>query len=645
MADTKISALTAVVSVAGANEFAVNEAGTSKKASATQLSTFVNANISLGAALNVNSQQLTSTAGTDIELHSDNDLNIILGDAAGVDDLNIKDSANAVVASINSDGAITAVSYGGITEANLLDKSAVETVSGAWTFSDQITVDNLNVNLNTISATSGAINITPFAGSAIILDGTINVDAGVVTGATSITSTAFVGDVTGNCTGTAATVTGATQAAITTCSNLVTVGALASGSIAVGFGAIDNGTNNITTGGILKVDVDGTAINAAGSFTYGAGNDVGIYWDGDENYIHQTTALTNTITYNTLKHDTSGAPANGIGVGLQFEQETAAGNNEKIAAIFAEVTDVTALAEDAELNINLMIAGAAHSTTATFDLNGLNLASGDGYSIAGTSVLNATTLGSGVTASSLTSVGTIATGTWSATTIAVDKGGTGQTTYTNGQLLIGNTTGNTLAKATLTQGTGMSITNGTGTITLAVADNYLLNTGDVGTGVYDFGGATSFEVPNGAGGTTVDATGELTIDSTSGTLNFYDGTAERTLTPFLSKSIMVESPTATEDLSFFFTKDAITISEMRAVLVGSATPSVTWTIRHGTDRSAAGAEVVTGGTVTTSTTTGSDVTTFNDATVVADSHVWLETTAQSGTVNSIIITVVYRTDP
>lgn len=40
MADIKISALTAVASVAGANEFAVNEAGTSKKASGTQLAAF-----------------------------------------------------------------------------------------------------------------------------------------------------------------------------------------------------------------------------------------------------------------------------------------------------------------------------------------------------------------------------------------------------------------------------------------------------------------------------------------------------------------------------------------------------------------------------------------------------------------------------
>ena len=51
-------------------------------------------------------------------------------------------------------------------------------------------------------------------------------------------------------------------------------------------------------------------------------------------------------------------------------------------------------------------------------------------------------------------------------TLGVANGGTGQTTYTNGQLLIGNTTGNTLTKATLTQGTGISITNGAGSITI-----------------------------------------------------------------------------------------------------------------------------------------------------------------------------------
>ena len=58
--------------------------------------------------------------------------------------------------------------------------------------------------------------------------------------------------------------------------------------------------------------------------------------------------------------------------------------------------------------------------------------------------------------------------TGSGGTVAVVNGGTGQTTYTNGQLLIGNTTGNTLTKATLT-GTAnqVVVTNGTGSITLS----------------------------------------------------------------------------------------------------------------------------------------------------------------------------------
>jgi len=42
MANKKISALDAVASVAGTNEFAVNEAGTTKKATAAQIKTYVN---------------------------------------------------------------------------------------------------------------------------------------------------------------------------------------------------------------------------------------------------------------------------------------------------------------------------------------------------------------------------------------------------------------------------------------------------------------------------------------------------------------------------------------------------------------------------------------------------------------------------
>lgn len=96
----------------------------------------------------------------------------------------------------------------------------------------------------------------------------------------------------------------------------------------------------------------------------------------------------------------------------------------------------------------------------------VNIASGKEYRIAGTKVLDATSLGSGVVSSSLTSVGTIGTGVWNGTTIGTGYGGTGIAGgYANGELLIGKTDG-TLAKATLTAGSGVTITNGNGSITV-----------------------------------------------------------------------------------------------------------------------------------------------------------------------------------
>jgi hypothetical protein len=67
------------------------------------------------------------------------------------------------------------------------------------------------------------------------------------------------------------------------------------------------------------------------------------------------------------------------------------------------------------------------ATDAWTSSENLNLLTGKSLLIAGTSVLSGSTLGSGVTASSLTSVGTIANGTWNGTTIAIANGGTGAT--------------------------------------------------------------------------------------------------------------------------------------------------------------------------------------------------------------------------
>lgn len=59
-----------------------------------------------------------------------------------------------------------------------------------------------------------------------------------------------------------------------------------------------------------------------------------------------------------------------------------------------------------------------------------------------------------------------ATGIISLTTVPVTIGGTGQTSYSNGDLLIGNTMSGGLDRANLTQGSGIQITNANGKITI-----------------------------------------------------------------------------------------------------------------------------------------------------------------------------------
>ena len=69
------------------------------------------------------------------------------------------------------------------------------------------------------------------------------------------------------------------------------------------------------------------------------------------------------------------------------------------------------------------------------------------------------------------------------TALSTGSGGTGQTSYTDGQLLIGNTASNTLTKATLTAGTGVTITNGAGTISIAAVNNGTVTSVATGTGL------------------------------------------------------------------------------------------------------------------------------------------------------------------
>ena len=111
----------------------------------------------------------------------------------------------------------------------------------------------------------------------------------------------------------------------------------------------------------------------------------------------------------------------------------------------------------------------------------IDLASGKQYYIAGTSVLNATTLGSGVTASSLTGVGTVSSGTWAATDVAIAHGGTGASTAAAALTNLGLTATaaeiNALDGITSTVGELNIVDGGTAatSTTLATADRMVMN--------------------------------------------------------------------------------------------------------------------------------------------------------------------------
>jgi hypothetical protein len=179
-------------------------------------------------------------------------------------------------------------------------------------------------------------------------------------------------------------------------------------------------------------------------------------------------------------------------------------------------------------------------------------------------------------------------------------------------------------------------TLGLGTLSTQAANNVSITGGSITA-------LTELAVPAGAGGTTVNASGEICCDTTSATINFYDGTAERVLNPVKSASITIINPDTAVNATVLRAYAALTLKEIVVVLRGSSTPSVTWTLKTSTDRSATGTTVHT--TSTTSTTTGSSITSITSPTISSGGYIWLTVSAVSGTVNELNVILHYRQDP
>ena len=285
---------------------------------------------------------------------------------------------------------------------------------------------------------------------------------------------------------------------------------------------VNDQTKKIKIENIGKANADGTA--AAPGVAFSADRDTGIYRPAANQFGISTAGVSRFVI------DDSGDITIGGSVtasSITFSSDLTVAGNLIVNGTTTTINSTTLQVDDKNIELGT-VASATDDTadgggitlkgdtdhtitwtnsTDSWDFSEhLNIASAKEFRIAGTKVLDATSLGSAVVSSSLTSVGTIATGVWNGTAVGVAYGGTGQTSYTNGQLLIGNATGNTLTKATLTAGSGVTITNGAGSIEISATG------GGSGT-------VTSVDV---AGGTGLSSTGGPVTTSGTITVNLDD---------------------------------------------------------------------------------------------------------------------------
>ena len=176
---------------------------------------------------------------------------------------------------------------------------------------------------------------------------------------------------------------------------------------------------DIASGKTYKVA--GTTVLSA---TQVLGKTIGGTTSGDIADINTAQTLTNkTISgsSNTLSN---------IGNSSLTNSKVTVGSTD--IALGASATTIAGLSSVSSTSFTGALTGNADTATKLATARAINGVNFDGSAAitvtADASTLTGTTLNSSVVTSSLTAVGTIATGTWSATTIALNKGGTGATT-------------------------------------------------------------------------------------------------------------------------------------------------------------------------------------------------------------------------
>ena len=142
--------------------------------------------------------------------------------------------------------------------------------------------------------------------------------------------------------------------------SLTSTGALDSGSITSGFGNIDNGTSNITSGGLLKIDTDAdaddlTGDSSSGRLTIGAGEDLNLYHGGTNSYIVNDTGDLIIDTAGDVVLDAGGADVLLKDGGTQYAALTNSSGNLIIKS--GSTTALTFSGANATLAGDLTISG------------------------------------------------------------------------------------------------------------------------------------------------------------------------------------------------------------------------------------------------------------------------------------------------
>ncbi len=202
----------------------------------------------------------------------------------------------------------------------------------------------------------------------------------------------------------------------------------------------------------------------------------------------------------------------------------------------------------------------------------------------------------------------------------------------------GNSTISVIGSGTETAGItldaiGLNCTDCLGTT--EISDIYLLNTGDVATGVYDFGGATSFEIPNGTA-PAISVLGQIAFDSTDGQLIIDDGTNDlvvRTEEKIFAFTLASTSPEFSSggQIAVPLEKDGYTVTNIKCYV--QAGTSVVATLTDNTNAM---------DSLTCATTATTDDGTIANNTVIADELMYVNIGTVTGAVDYLTFSVFGR---